>query len=128
MQSNTDTTQNCHGVFQNEVVPNIDTDTNQNYHGVFQNEVMPNNSSINNLSNIRPHESTQDTQNDRIIDDNLQSKTDQFNDLQSLIMSNDISPEELQKKLDEIYYANTVGVRQNNQNQTAQIKKTYGKD
>lgn len=30
MQSNTDTTQNHHGVFQNEVVPNIDTDTNQN--------------------------------------------------------------------------------------------------
>jgi len=89
---------------------------------------MPNNSSINNSSNIRPHESTHDTPNDRIIDDNAQSKTDQFNDLQSLIMSNDISPEELQKKLDEIYYANTVGVRQNNQNQTAQIKKTYGKD
>lgn len=43
-------------------------------------------------------------------------------------MRNDITPEELQKRLDEIYYATATGARQSSQNQTAVIKKTYGKD
>lgn len=36
-------------------------------------------------------------------------------------MRNDISPEELQRKLDEIYYANTSSRNYNNQNNNSNI-------
>jgi len=134
MQTNTDTTQMSHGVFQNEVISNSDSNNNQLYHGVFQNEVIPDASSnsvqpISRLQEALSYDNNNtyakdDDKIDKIEEDNSQSRSDQFNDLQSLIMRNDITPEELQKRLDEIYYANTMGARQSSQNQTAVIKKT----
>lgn len=65
-------------------------------HPIFQNEVMQASNNVQPVSQIPLERSDEST------NDNSQSKSDQFNDLQSLIMNNDISPEELQKQLDEI--------------------------
>lgn len=81
MESNSDTTQ---------------TQQAQQMHPIFQNEVMQASNNVQPVSQIPLERSDEST------NDNSQSKSDQFNDLQSLIMNNDISPEELQKQLDEI--------------------------
>lgn len=81
MESNSDTTQ---------------TQQAQQMHPIFQNEVMQASNNVQPVSQIPLERS------DAITNDTSQSKSNQFNDLQSLIMNNDISPEELQKQLDEI--------------------------
>lgn len=75
---------------------NSDTTQTHQMHPIFQNEVMQASNTVQPVGQIPLERS------DEITNDTSQSKSDQFNDLQSLIMNNDISPEELQKQLDEI--------------------------